>query len=259
VREVREDKNGKDDVYFSLQKFSQMAIEGQGIAIELLAAPDQAIKESSDLWEELRANRKRIYNKQMSGLIGFAKSQATKYSSRIERLNETEAILNILNLNKGKRLGVIWDELPISTNATKGENDRQSGDKRVYHVCGREIQIHVMVDHAIDVVLGIHNSYGERVKKAKDGQIDWKSYAHAFRAALQCREIIRTGDLKFPLADAQYLRDMRLGKYDFVEYSLDKKLDELIFSIENEMKMCNLPDSADKQYLENIILKAYNL
>lgn len=259
VRAAWEDKSENDKSVFSLQFFLDMLSTGQGVAIELICAPQNAVLQTSELWEDLRANRKKFFSKQMNGLVGFAKSQAKKYSNRIDRLRETEAILSVLKSNSGKRLYSVWDDLPISTNATKGENDRQAGDRRVYRVCGREIQINVMVDHALEVIGAIHASYGERVRAAKNGEIEWKSYAHAFRAALQCKELAETGDLVFPLKDAEWLRNLRLGKFNFLECGLDKKLDDLILEVESSMKNSSLPDHADKDYAREIVLKAYNL
>ena len=274
VRDAWEDKSEEDTSYFSLQHFLKMASEGQSIAIELLAAMGDNIVVTSPLWEEIHKNRKKFYSKNMKSFCGFARTMSGKYSARIDRLNETENVLKVLELYKDRRnsrnfgdefpgptkLRDIWNELPESSNAVKSINSRQSGDdKRAYQICGRELQASVTVEHAISVIKTIYDSYGSRVRKAKDNDIDYKSMGHAFRAALQCKELAETGDLKFPLKDAEWLRDLRLGKFNFLECGLDKKLDDLILEVESSMKNSQLPDHADKAYAESIILKAYNL
>jgi predicted nucleotidyltransferase len=273
VRDAWEDKSEEDTSYFSFQHFIKMATEGQSIAIELLAAMDNNIIITSPIWEELHKNRKRFYSKNMKSFIGYAKTMAGKYSSRIDRLTETENILNVLkeeledNIFSYRsqstpilKLRDIWDKLPESLNAVKGTNNRQGGeDKRAYQVCGRELQASVTVSHSIEVIKAIYDSYGSRVRKAKENEVEYKALAHAFRAALQCKELAETGDLIFPLKDAEWLRDLRLGKFNFLECGLDKKLDDLILEVECSMKNSQLPDHADKAYAESIILKAYNL
>jgi predicted nucleotidyltransferase len=273
VRDAWEDKSEEDTSYFSLQHFLKMAVEGQSIAIELLAASGNNICISSPIWDELHKNRKKFYSKNIKSFCGFARTMAGKYSSRIDRLNETENVLKVLSLHKDDhklnfgdeyptptKLRDIWNELPESSNAVKATNSRQSGDdKRAYQICGRELQASVTVEHAISVIKAIYDSYGSRVRKAKDNDVDYKSFQHAFRAALQAKELAETGDLVFPLKDAEWLRDLRLGKFNFLECGLDKKLDDLILEVESSMKNSSLPDHADKAYAESIILKAYNL
>ena len=102
----------------------------------------------------------------------------------------------------------------------------------------------------MDVISRIRDSYGERVKRAKDGIIEWKSFAHAFRVALQAKEIVTSGDLVFPLKDAEWLRDVRLGKVDFFANSLDKRLDDLIAEVQGLMDASDLPDKPDVEWVE---------
>ncbi len=253
-----------DVTYFSLQKLVGMALEGQSVAIEMLCAPTVA---TSPVWESLRSNRKRFFTKQMASFMGYAKSMSSRYSVRIDRLHETEAILGVLKPYAGEdsmgnsfRLATIWEYLPVSLNAEKTTNERASGeDKRCYRVCGREIQVTSTIEQAIKVIQGIHSAYGERVRKASSGDIDWKALAHAFRAALQCKEIVETGDLTFPLRDAAFLRSLRLGQYSFVNDTLDKRLDDLISEVQSLLEASSLADTPDRAFGESVIMEAYNL
>ena len=263
ARTAWEDKTEEDTSYFSLQHFMGMAAEGQSIAIELLSAPDRMVASSSPTWEFLRHYRKRFFTKSMHSFLGFAKTMSGKYSMRVDRLNEAETVLRVLDNPVGigdpeAKLGAIWDQLPTSINAEKTTNDRNAGpDKRVYRVCGRELQATVRIQHAYTVVKAIYDSYGERVRKAKDGQIEWKSLGHAFRAALQCKEIVETGDLRFPLKDAEWLREVRLGHVDFAANRLDEKLDNLIAEVQVKMDASSLPDKVEQQFVDRVILDTY--
>lgn len=263
IKDTITDPSERDTQSYSLQYYLNLARQGQSIAIEMLAAPPEMIVVESAVWRTLRANRKRFYTKNMHAFLGFAKSMASKYSVRIERLNEVEAILEAFHplmgmSDEGRRLGAMWDTLPESTNAAKSTNERASNaDKRTYVVCGREIQATVTISHAYEVIKGIRDSYGERVRRAKDGQIEWKALAHAFRVALQAREIVQTGDLRYPLADAPYLRDMRLGRIDFLKAGLDAKLDDLISDVQVKMDASALPDSVDGDWCDQLIMEAY--
>lgn len=267
AKETITDEKEEDTQYFSLQYFLQLATQGQSIAIEMLAAPNISLTESSLLWKKLRENRKIFYTKNMHSFLGFAKSMAAKYSARVDRMIETENILTCIeNHCKGseceiysERISNIWDILPESINAIKGINSRNTNlDNRAYHVCGRELQATARLDYAYQTIWNIKEAYGERVRNAKGGKVDWKSIAHAFRVALQAKEIVETGDLFYPLKDANYLRDMRLGKINFLDNELDKKLDDLIAEVQIKMDASNLPDKVDQKWCDEFILEAYN-
>jgi hypothetical protein len=271
IKDTVTDPTEEDTQLFSLQYYLALAAQGQSIAIELLAAPDSAIVATSPTWEYLRANRKRFFTRNMHSFLGYAKSMSGKYSSRIDRLNETEIILSFLRkystgggwdrpyrFNDGKRLTDVWGELPESPNAVKTINERNMNeDKRIYVVCGRELQATVTIGHAYTIVKSVYDSYGERVRKAKDGNLDFKALAHAYRVAYQALEIVMTGDLIYPLCRADYLRDMRLGRFDFIKEGLDAKLDDLINEVQAKMDASDLPDKVDGAWLDNVVLEAY--
>jgi hypothetical protein len=163
AKDAWEDKSEEDTSVFSLQHFCRLVSEGQSIAIELLSADGAAIRVTSPIWETLRANRKRFYTKNMHSFLGYAKTMAGKYSARIDRLNETEAVMAAMRgyMGEGSRLGDMWDHLPESLNAQKGLNERSSGpDHRVYRVCGRELQATVTIVHALTVVSTITHPTG---------------------------------------------------------------------------------------------------
>lgn len=263
IKDTWDDKAEVDTSYFSLQTFLRLASEGQSMAIEMLAAPVWAVQVSSPVWEMLYNRRRMFYTKSMYSFLGYAKGMASKYSARIDRLTETEAILQTLMaasvFGPNARLSSAWDSLPVSLNAVKSTNDRSTNaDKRVYVVCGREIQATAHISHAYDVIKGIHDGYGERVRAAKEGKIDWKALMHAFRVAYQAHEIVTTGDLSFPLANAEWLRELRLGHIDFLGERLDEKLDALIAEVQTLLDASALPERVDPAIVDDLILRAYS-
>ncbi len=252
---------GEDTQYFSIQKFLALASEGQSIAIEMLCSDKWEISPDLHILCELRKNRQKFFTKNMYSFIGYAKTQATKYSSRAKRSAEVEQAVNILYICRLSHVYLyeIWDILPEGENSKKTTNPRSNArDNRVYQICGRELQATITIEYAIEILEKILYSYGERIKNAKDGKIDWKSLSHAFRVAYQCEEIIDTGDLKFPLKNADYIREMKLGKFDFVNDGLEEKLNNLISSVDEKLKKSNLPEFVDKNFVDDFILSVYS-
>ena len=262
VKDSWEDKSEEDTLFFSLQHFLKMAVQGQSIAIELLSATPTKWAESSLIWQNLHNNRKLFYTKNMHSFCGFARTMSAKYSTRTDRLQEVEDIMKVFNNhthNLDNKLYTIWDELPELKNAKKSINDRNNNkEKRVYIVCGREIQSTVTIGHAGTVIDSIRQTYGQKVINAKEGKIEWKSLAHAFRAIFQVREIIETKDLTFPSKHADWLKDLRLGKLNYIDNKLDEKLNNLLEETQILIDKSDLPLKVDNNFINNIILEAYN-
>lgn len=252
----------EDTQYFSLQKFLRLAAEGQSVSLELLFSSPNHWVQSSPIWEELHANRHRFISKKMSAFMGYSKAMAGKYSSRADRLNDVVTLKNFLtnaSITDVSRctLAAIWDRLPESANLVKTFSQfSTAADKRVYQVSGRDYTAYITVAQLFKFASDIEAEYGKRVRAAQEGSVDYKSVAHAFRVTYQCRALL-SGDLKFPLAEADYIRDIRVGKVDFVQNKLDEKLQLLIEDTDTLLRNSSLPDSVDWDWCKNFILQSY--
>ena len=62
----------------------------------------------------------------------------------------------------------------------------------------------------------------ERIESARNGRgVDWKALAHAQRAVWQVKSLLTHGSLSFPLACAEELKEVRLGKCSFASVEKD--------------------------------------
>jgi len=251
----------QDNSSFSLHYFMEMAATGQGIAIELLCAPESCVEINSDIFRYLRENRKLFFTKQMGSLLKYSRNMVSKYSVRLDRMRETEKALEIINQHGDyQKLWEIWDLLPIGEFLEKTINERNSStDKRVYSVCGRQIQATVPLNIASDILTKLKDGYGARVRAADSQDFDFKAVMHSFRAIYQVRQILETGDLQFPLEQTPWLIEVRLGKYHFVNDGLQDKLDSLLIETEQLVEKSNLPDKVNKDFVDNFILNAYGI
>jgi hypothetical protein len=255
---------GFEEQYFSLTYFFKLLKEGQSVAIDILCAPPEMILIDSSIYQLLRENRHLFFTKNMKVFVNFARGMVSKYSLRIERLQATENLIKLIDkefieLTQYHRLLDIWDKLPENEYFKKSTNDRNKNDSRTYVVCGRELQVNLPLRETLNVLNKIKESYGERVLKAKNNSYDYKGIYSAFRAIYSIKSILETGDLQFPLKQGDYLREIRLGKYHFINDGLQEHLDNLLLEVDNEIERSNLPDKAPKEFCDNIILEAYNL
>lgn len=234
TRNTSKDKNTSEDIdiqLLSIQKFMRLLMAGDTLAIDLIHAsskPD-SILVTSKAWENLYYNRGKFYSKNFKAFLGYAKNQAYLYGDKGDKLKVVEDILEVFRNNQGKaRISEFWDELPI-TNHSRFIGMNSNGIEQ-YRFCGKIIQSSCTFDYSLNIVQRIYNRYGERSKKARDSDgCDWKALSHALRAYYEVKEILNTGDLKFPLMASQFLRDVKLGMYDYkyITSLLEDKVDSL--------------------------------
>lgn len=250
---------------FSLQSFLANAINNEDVAIVMLHASDNKVLLDSDIYKFLRQNRKKFYTKRMVGQLGFAKSQAMKYSLRAERMIAVKLAIDKLDelINRGVlKLCQAWDELPtdgkylIKTEEIKS----REGDKRVWEVSGKGCTANVNPIYCRDFLGKLYDNYGDRVKVAASlDSHDLKSISHAFRVAYQLKNIYTYGDFSFPLPESEFIKKVKTGKVDFLKEKIDDQLNELIGQVELMAENSTYPKSVDTNFVDDIVLNAYGL
>lgn len=258
------EKNTKDDVdceIYSLHYFIKLALDGQTVALDMIHCPKEKTIITSEIWEFIKKNRAKFYTKNLKSYLGYCRTQASKYGIKGSRLRDCKIVLDFFNDNSKKGLFVkdVWDLLPVGENISKYNYDNcTQDDKRVYDVCSRKIMATCPIDKAIDTVYKFHKAYGERAKIAELSQgIDWKAIMHAFRAGFQLKEILKIGDLKYPLKDFEFLKKIRMGSFHYKNDGIGTMLDNLIEEIKELSDKSNLPEKSDKTFWEKWIISLY--
>jgi len=259
-------KNTKDDVdieYWTIQHFVKTLFKNEMQSMDVLHVPDDfyGIKKTSDIWKEIRKNRHRTYTKKFSGLVGYIFNQAKKYENKSERYESCIKILEFLETKDPNiKLSDIWDELPELKFVKKDtvEPNEQIKDFRIYTVCNRTLQPTIKIWYAKSVLKQYKDEYGKRVKEAKENKnIDFKAISHSFRACYQIIEILETGDLIFPLKQADFLLELKLGNYHYYEDGIDAKLKDLVDKTLKLLDNSTLPEKVDTDFWENLIIECY--
>ena len=251
-------KNTPDDSdteLYSLHYFIYLACEGETAALDMLHVPDNMLLLSSDIWDEIVANRHRFYTKNLKAFVGYARRQASKYGIKGSRLNDSKHVLDVLSMAPDNyKLRDIWDDLPTGEHIIKYPATELSNNQRTYEVCGRKVQESVSIPYARSVVSSFYNSYGKRAEQAANNNgIDWKAVSHAIRAAIQVKQILEEDTIIFPLKDAQFLTDIKQGKLNYVK-EVAPKLESLMDEVELLASKSTLPDRVDRAYWDEFIL-----
>lgn len=252
-------KNTAEDIdteIYSLHYFIHLACEGEMVALDMLHAPVNMLVEYRPLWLGIIGQRDRFYTKNLKAFVNYARKQASKYGVKGSRLNDAKNVLDFLmrfDVPKAK-ISQIWSCLPEGEHIFK--HPPNENGERMYEVCGRKFGERVEVRYAIDIVKRFHDNYGERARKAANNEgIDWKAVSHAFRAAYQVKQILTEGKIIFPLKEAEILKKIKAGEYDY-QSIVAPWLDELITEVEELSEKSPLPMHVNRKYWDEYIMTA---
>lgn len=267
-------KNTSEDTdfqLFSLKKFVHDMLGGQTYALELLFSPKESwVEEPDPVWLELVANRDKIVSKNITAMVGYARSQAFKYGEKGKRLSVYQDVVDTLKAAEGA--GFLVEDLleAYASNLNylinlvhsdfisvhKKEND--ASGVLYLDVNGVMVPVGATTEYALEVYELRLKEYGSRAKKAKDdkGQ-DLKALYHAVRIAYQAEELLRTGFITFPRPEAPLLLEIRNGNVSDVE--IKNLIDESFERVREAEKTSTLRLHADRdwanQFLKNAHLK----
>ena len=255
VEGQRNTKHDTDIELLSIQKFIALARAGETMAIDMLHANEQNIVYKHRAMGRVFAMRKFFYTKNLKAFVGYCRKQAAKYGLKGSRLDAIKDVLAVIDsgirFGKSDKLSTYWDTLPVGEHSRFIE-DNPSGIKQ-YEICGKVLQETMGCIYAHDILSKYYQSYGARAIQAQKNEgVDWKAISHAFRAAFQVRDILTLGDLQFPLKQAQFLTDVKLGKYPYLEIA--PQLEDLIEELDELSAKSTLKEKVERGWSNNLIL-----
>lgn len=257
---LKNDSNSIDTEYFSLDRFINLACIGDTVTIDMLHSNKENWLNKSFIWQDLHNKRSMFYTKDMKGILGYVKRQVSKYGSKGSRIDSLENLLVVLkdvldkhNITKfDKNCTIKLDRIVYLL----PNDDYCIIKKEFYEVIGKKFNY---TEHVWNVYANIQkwlSEYGERAKLAKENKgVDLKAVHHAFRACLQLKEIFETGDLVYPLKDAKFLTDIKIGQYEWTY--LAPKLDDLYHEINESSANSDFPDEVDREYWDDYVCNVY--
>jgi hypothetical protein len=263
-------KEGKDKIereFHYIRTFAHMIKQGQTIAYSLLFAPEDYWLQASQEWCELVANRDLLVSKRVEPFVGYARSQAVKYSLKGERLrtlgdfirtisschafiapNDTFGRFNpaqfeLLQTQFGGREGVrLWTE------------ETAGGPVRHIEVCGKSFGETTPVKLWLGPLEAMLKRYGKRAMAAKESEgSDLKAMYHAVRLTSEMNELLRTGHITYPRPDAELLMAIRQGK--FTNGEVAEMIDAAVAEGDKLMLTTTLRENADAEWLDRWVLK----
>lgn len=291
--------NTKDDVdesYLSLQYFLELLTQGETNALDTFFAytNKEALIKTSPIYEELIKNADKLITKNVSKYLGYCRAQAIKYSTKGDKLNNFNAfrdfIINktnhelLVNVLLAEKV-ITEKDLEVNENSTEyfkgtkliGKRNKIEGTPfgdHVYVLIAENKELYFMISDIKFQLNGTVNenkaslyktlkSYGQRAENAAENKgADYKALSHAVRVLFQAEELLTTGKITFPLK-GEKLDLVKAIKFKTTKMTYDQIVDfiegELNYIETTLLPNSKLREKPDYKFIENIILKAYEM
>ena len=270
-------KNSVDDIditLWSVHKFLSQLVAGETGSYDLLfsmnSAPELFTPTSIIIHDYALQH---LLSKNVNSFIAFALGQSERYGIKGSRYKELYTFTAWLS-NTLQRMHPNYGTLTIANQmgvlVNHIDNHKYKYIKLVRAPEPKGTNQHELIDylevldkkHANTITMAtllsrthekLHYA-GNRTKAATDGT-DWKSLSSAARVVAEVHELLTTGAITFPLANADYIRDIKLGKVlpGYIMIRLQSDIDD----IENLLEQSTLPEHVPIELAHNLILQLY--
>lgn len=259
VIETSNGKTGADKIEmtsFYSRKFAQMLYQGQTVAFEMLFAPRSYwIASSNANWNVLYERRKTFVSKNVTPFVAYARSQASKYSLKGNKLKTLYKFVEDITLLHDNAKDVNWFEfLAESYKDSPGVRlweDEKGGVKvPMIEICGKSFGKTTDLKLWIPPLEKLIKTFGERSEAAmlSEGK-DLKAMYHAVRIVDQCIELLENQTITFPRPNADFLKSIRSGSVELEEVS--DIIDSRTIKMNKLLSISTLPETCDADYLES--------
>jgi hypothetical protein len=152
----------------------------------------------------------------------------------------------------------VWEFLYEGEHAKKIKHrDSQNREQRFYEVNGKKYADSMRLSEVTNQLISMYTKYGAKAKAAEKNEgIDWKAMSHALRAAYQIRDIYLKGDYTYPLAETEYLRDVKAGKLDF-KLDVEPALSDIVDEVELLSDSLDLPEDVNRDFWDGFLIGTY--
>lgn len=241
-------EDGIDVQVWSIDYFLKLACQGETMAIDLLHSPCNCwICFNESMWNYLQNNRRLFYTKNMKSFVSYARKQAAKYGVKGDRIKTLQTVINYLeNFPPKVKLKEAWEHIPNVDHV----HFIEEGPFNMVQVNGKKYQETVTIEYILNGLNRELEGYGKRAKLAAENKgIDWKAISHAIRGACQVYDILKDGTYTYPLTNAKFLTNVKLGKIS--RSGTETVLDGLLLEIDKMTETSDLPEEVNKEEWDN--------
>lgn len=258
-------KSGTGDVeveIFSLQKYLNLLMAGQTVALDTLFAPTPYITVASNVWNKLYCNRDKLITKQSKSFVGYCRTQANKYGIRGSRMGEVRRVLEVLApLPNRSTISDHSEELTLlcvgaEHTAWVSSVNKKNIQESFFQCCDRKVPITATVQLAKEIYQKVFDMYGHRSLQAKKNEgVDWKALMHAVRISREAVELLSTGFITHPRPEAPLLLQIRKGELSYKQVA--EIIEEGLIDTERAADCSILREEPDRIWAEEFVYETY--
>jgi len=266
-------KNSKDDIDFTLHNvvdFFNMLKKSETGSMDLLFSMfrDKTIVfEDEEFTSLIKKNYKSFLNTNMKSFIGYALGQTKKFGIKGARYNDLDSFVhsfsNSYDVSSSTKLEGIFDDLEDFISECKyikfvmAPGPKSNGtqeDIKYISVLGKLFSGDVTIEYFFDGVNNLYRQFGNRTKTIAntESKTDFKALSHAFRVAVEVKELLETEFIKFPLKDRNYIKDIKAGKVNFED--VVDQVQDILEDVDNLLLNSELPGKVDEKKLDKLLL-----
>lgn len=238
---IRNTVGDVDRKFYSVQKFLNLASQGQPKQLEMLFCPRNMwvipTRAFAGAWSTIYSNRELFLSKSaVLPFIGFAKAQAYRAFRGGNNLNNIREMIKYLESISNNQCelgqaitpmsgeyGSVVQQLNLSVVTTEG-------GLQAIEIAGRQFEFTQQIRYVLQKLRKMEEKYGTRTEAASQQGYDYKSLVHAYRLIFQAKELLETGVMTFPRPkeEVKLLQSIRTGDYqtDYFQ-EIEDKLTEL--------------------------------
>jgi len=276
-------KNSAEDIDFTLHSiysfFNQLQNSETG-AIDVLFSmfrEDTIIYKKDEVVSNIKDNYKLFLNRNMKSFVGYALGQTKKFGIKGARYNELDTFVkdfleklptDVLP-NTSYKLVDIFSDIKyiikekeykyIKFVTAPGPRGSGTYDNVEYvSILGKMFEGNVSVQYFIERVMKLYNQFGNRTKTIAntESKICYKALSHSLRIAEEVKELMETEFIKFPLKNADYIREVKEGKHD-VQKIIDE-VSDILDEVDTLLLKSNLPEKPDADKVNKFLLSILN-
>lgn len=274
------ERNTSDDVdreYFSLDRYLQLLLDGQTVALDMFFAPDWAFVYQNPQWcwvlQIIFDHKMDFLSSNINAFVGYARRQAARYGIRGSRMHVLKALLELLDeLPPHDKLIYHLDNINALEERLNGfiSLDKKfclievNRKKELFlHANDRSIPLHATVLTAQKLFRKLYDQYSDRATKAMlAGGRDYKAISHALRVNAEAKELLTTGHITFPRPEAELLKQVKMIgtaqqssdiSFDVISQMIEDGLKELVVVQERSI----LNPTPNRELADNLVFKVY--
>jgi len=238
-------KNNKDAIdrkFYEIKRFINLATDNNPNIIEQLYIPENKLIYASEDGLKILNNKQLFLHKGLYyRFIGYAYSQKKKMIVKLDNYDEYIRIIDILNtLDSTAKLINFTDKL------------KNYIDNEFLKIGDIKVPLGVQTKKAIAIIKNRFESLSHRKSLVLKYGYDTKFASHLIRLVLEGIELLYTKNLIFPLEYADYIKDIKNGKYEMGQ--ILEEFDILEKRLNKAQSESELPNYPDKTKINKLLI-----